>query len=351
VPAGDQVLLLTPSYGLGGGIERYADTLEWAFVTQGIACQRLDLARAGARGHVRMLAEGRALLRASSEPCHLVVTHLSLLPAATFLAREATACSMAIVCHGIEMWGSRFQPRRAVERLLLGRPGLRIIAVSGFTAGSLAGECQATILPPGLSQEWFEMLVRAADAAQDSAPEIQLATAFRLEAWREKGLPQLIDAVSALGDDGIQLKICGTGEPPAEMMRLVAEHDWCTLRSGLTDEDLAYEFAKADLFVLASRTRRGRRAQGEGFGLVLLEAQVAGTPVIVPAHGGSCSAYVEGVTGAAPTDETVGALTRVLGETLEDPARLAWMAKRAAEWARESFAPERYSQLVIRRLL
>jgi glycosyltransferase involved in cell wall biosynthesis len=351
VHASDQVLLLTTSCGLGGGIERYADTLEWAFSAQDIACRRLDLAQAGVRGHMKMLSEGRAQLRASPEPCHLVVAHRSLLPAAALLAREPTACGMSVVCHGIEMWGPRFQPRRTVERLLLGRPGVRIVAVSAFTAGSLVGGCQATILPPGLSQEWFEILVRAADAARDPSPGTQLVTAFRLEAWREKGLPQLIEAVSALGDDGIHLTICGTGEPPAEMMWLVAEHDWCTLRAGLSDEDLAYELAKADLFVLATRTRRGRRAQGEGFGLVLLEAQVAGTPVIVPAHGGSCGAYVEGVTGAAPTDETAGALTGVLRETLEDPARLGWMGKRAAEWARESFAPERYTQLVVRRLL
>jgi hypothetical protein len=39
---------------------------------------------------------------------------------------------------------------------------------------------------------------------------------------------------------------------------------------------------------------------------VLIEAQVAGTPVIVPAYGGSSSAYVEGMTGAAPTDESRG---------------------------------------------
>jgi glycosyltransferase involved in cell wall biosynthesis len=102
---------------------------------------------------------------------------------------------------------------------------------------------------------------------------------------------------------------------------------------------------------LATRTSHGRHASGEGFGLVLLEAQAAGTAVIAPAHGGSSDAYVEGVTGVAPTDETAEALARVLDELLGNPARLAWMGKRAADWARESFAPERYAQLAARRLL
>ena len=80
------------------------------------------------------------------------------------------------------------------------------------------------------------------------------------------------------------------------------------LRPGLTDHDLAAQFAASDLFVLASRTRSGRRPCGEGFGLVLLEAQVAGTAVVGPAHGGSPDAYLDGVTGATPRDESAAAL-------------------------------------------
>src|SRR5208282_2686007 len=85
-----RVLLLAPSRGLGGGIERYVETLEWAFAAQGIACQRVDLTRPGTRAHLRMLAVGRRLLRAGSEPTRLIVGHRSLLPVATLLAREPT---------------------------------------------------------------------------------------------------------------------------------------------------------------------------------------------------------------------------------------------------------------------
>ena len=88
------------------------------------------------------------------------------------------------------------------------------------------------------------------------------------------------------------------------------------LRPGLSDNELAHELAAADLFVLATQTRSGRGSVGEGFGLVLLEAQAAGTPVIAPAYGGSHEAYVEGVTGMAPTDESVEAPD-------QDPARTA----------------------------
>ena len=124
-----------------------------------------------------------------------------------------------------------------------------------------------------------------------------------------------------------------------------------SVRAQVSDLELARQFAAADLFVLATRTRIGRQACGEGFGLVLIEAQVAGTPVIVPAYGGSSDAYVEGVTGLAPANESPEALTTLLREALDDRAHLAAMGKDAAEWARRAFAPECYARRAARSLL
>jgi glycosyltransferase involved in cell wall biosynthesis len=233
----------------------------------------------------------------------------------------------------------------------MGRADLRAVAVSNFTAGAMLRHCHAIVLPPALSREWFDTLARAVDFRPDRAAGIQLATAFRLADWQDKGLPQLVAAVEALGRPDVRLAICGSGQPPSGLLRLLSAHSWCTVRPGLSDDDLARELAAADLFVLATRTRRGRHAAGEGFGLVLLEAQAAGTAVIAPAYGGSHDAYIEGVTGVAPTDESAEALTRTLDGLLKDPARLAWMGRHAAQWTRQAFAPERYAQLAIRRLL
>lgn len=132
---------------------------------------------------------------------------------------------------------------------------------------------------------------------------------------------------------------------------MIGEHGCCTLRSGLSDQDLALQLATADLLILATRTRRGRRACGEGFGLVLLEAQVAGTAVVAPAYGGSKDAFIEHITGVAPVDETAAALANVLDRLLKDPTRLEQMGERAAEWARECFAPESYALRAVAALM
>jgi glycosyltransferase involved in cell wall biosynthesis len=300
---------------------------------------------------VTMLAEGLRLLRGTTEATRLVVCHRAIVPVATVLAREPNVRGMSVVCHGSEGWDAPLRPRRRLERVLMRRPEVRAVAVSSFTAGTLARGLRASVLPPAPSRQWFEMLVSAGAKEHDRSPGIQLVTAFRLASWRQKGLPQLVAAVEALGRQDVRLTICGGGETSSELRRFVADHSWCALHEDASDPELAVHFSRADLFVLATRTKPGKGASGEGFGLVLLEAQLAGTPVIAPAYGGCADAFVQGVTGVSPTDETVQALTVVLRELLEDPDRLARMSKRALEWAQERFRPDRYALQASRKLL
>jgi glycosyltransferase involved in cell wall biosynthesis len=149
----------------------------------------------------------------------------------------------------------------------------------------------------------------------------------------------------------VTLTVCGSGAADHELLALTQGAPWCQVKSGLTDVALARELATADLFVLATRTRSGRRPSGEGFGLVLLEAQVAGTPVVAPSSGGSRDAYLDGVTGAAPVDESAGTLARTLDQMLADPARLAQMGRAAARWAQERYDPDLYAALAVAALL
>jgi phosphatidylinositol alpha-1,6-mannosyltransferase len=346
-----RVLLLTPSRGRGGGIERYVETLEWAFTKQGVEYGRIDLLRAGASAHARLLGEGRNHLRASGTPTRLVLAHRALLPVASLLVRERSVQGISVVCHGSDVWATRPRARRRVENHLLRRPSVRVVAVSSFTAGALAGGGPACVLPPGLSGRWFRTLVSASEGVQRSGSQLHLITAFRLADWRAKGLPELLAALASLGRRDLCLTVCGNGNPPPDLVDLIRTYPYCVLRAGLSDHELAAEFAAADLFVLATRTKSGRRACGEGFGLVLLEAQVAGTPVVAPAYGGAHDAYLDGVTGVAPIDESPAALAGTLAELLSDPRRLGHMGRRAAEWARECCDPEIYPVRAVSRLL
>jgi phosphatidyl-myo-inositol dimannoside synthase len=346
-----RAFLLTPSRGHGGGIERYAETLEWALAAEGVEYRRLDLQGSGPAAHARLLRQCHRQLRVGPGASRIVLAHRALLPVASVLARQHETLGISVICHGTDVWGTGLRTRRMVEERLLRSSRVRVVAASSFTAGVLFGSCQATILPPGLSRPWFERLVSAAAEARRRNGGIELVTAFRLADWRDKGLGELLDAVGRLGRADVRVVVCGNGTPPVELQRLVRAHAFCSLRSELSDNDLALQLAAADLCVLATRARFGRAPYGEGFGLVLLEAQVAGTPVIAPAHGGSHEAYVQGVTGMAPVDESAEALRRVLDEAVRCPDRLAQMSQQAAAWSRQRFAPDRYAALAVERLL
>jgi glycosyltransferase involved in cell wall biosynthesis len=349
-----QVLLLAPSRGLGGGIERYVESVQSAFDKTGVPSRRLDLPGAGPGSHRTLLADATTALAGMIGPARLVVAHRALLPVATVLAHRRPISGISVICHGSDAWDTRWTPRRQLESLLMRRHNVRIVAASNFTAGALCRDGKATILPPGLSHDWFGELVSAADraaAVQSAHQELDIMTAFRLSDWRDKGLPQLTAAIAGLGRPDIRLTVCGSGKPPADLLAHVRRFPWCVLRTGLSDAELAAQFARASLFVLATRTRTGRRAVGEGFGLVLLEAQVAGTAVVGPAHGGSPDAYLDGMTGATPRDESIEALGQLLDGLIRQPRQITEMGERGAEWARARFAPDRYAALTVDRLL
>jgi phosphatidyl-myo-inositol dimannoside synthase len=351
----DRILLLTPSRGLGGGIERYVETVQWALTEQGIEHSRIDLIwNTGYKRvftHFRLLVEARRNIRASSIPVQIIAAHPALLPVASLLAREQAARCVSVVCHGVDVWGYRPLIRRRLENHLIRRRNIRAIAVSSFTAGMLARRTQATILSPGLSKAWFNKLVEASALCKEKNGEFRIVTSFRLESWRRKGLPELLNAVHTLSRNDVRVIVCGTGKPPAALQLLAQKYQFCDLKCDLSDLELASHFASADLFVLATRTRTGRNPSGEGFGMVLLEAQIAGTPVVGPAYGGSHDAYIDGVTGTTPVDESAGSLSRILDELLSDREKLAWMGNNAADWARETFAPENYAPRVAERLV
>ena len=351
-----RVLLLAPSRGLGGGIERYVQTVQSAFDDACVPSRRLDLPRPGPAGHLALLAEGAAALAGTTGPTRVVIGHRALLPVAVILSRMRSVDGISVICHGSDVWGACRGLRGALESRLMRRCDVRLVAVSSFTAGAVLPRGPATVLPPGLSRTWFGELVNAADraAAATSGAQrtgIDMMTAFRLAEWQDKGLPQLTAALETLGRADIRLTVCGSGEPSADLLAHVRRYPWCTLDARLSDKELAARFAQANLFVLATRTRRGRRPCGEGFGLVLLEAQVAGTAVIGPAHGGSPDAYLDGVTGATPRDEGVASLAEVLDELTRKPSRLTEMGRQGAMWARARFAPDRYAALAVDRLL
>ncbi|MFN2607550.1 MAG: glycosyltransferase [Acidimicrobiales bacterium] len=245
--------------------------------------------------------------------------------------------SLRIFCHGTDAWSLG-----PVARWCIRRSGAQLFAVSNFTAGSLVAVANARLLPPILSPDWYERLAGKGEAARSEGERSQLLTVFRLDDAERKGAELLLAALDRVRAryPASRLVIAGHGPAPGWLRQQVAARTWARLVEDPTSEELAGLYRTSGLFVLASRTNPAT-ATGEGFGIVLAEAQVAGLPVVGPAFGGSADAMVTDVTGMRPVDESVDALAGVLRWCFDHPAALDRMAENAAVWARARFAPER----------
>jgi glycosyltransferase involved in cell wall biosynthesis len=89
------------------------------------------------------------------------------------------------------------------------------------------------------------------------------------------------------------------------------------------------------LFTMPSRD--AKNGDYEGFGLVLLEAQALGLPVVTSNVTGTREAVLDGVSGLCldPNDEA--ALARAYAGLLGDPDRCDAMGQAAVKWVRENF--------------
>jgi D-inositol-3-phosphate glycosyltransferase len=88
---------------------------------------------------------------------------------------------------------------------------------------------------------------------------------------------------------------------------------------------LAQVYRAADLVAVPSHN--------ESFGLVALEAQACGTPVVAAAVGGLVTAVSDGVSGVLVDGHDPVAWSRVLGDLLRSPGRRAELSRGAAAHA------------------
>jgi len=99
-------------------------------------------------------------------------------------------------------------------------------------------------------------------------------------------------------------------------------------------EALARHYASADLFVFPSRT--------DTLGVVLLEAQASGLPVLVSAEGGPKDCVVSGRTGyiVEPMNPTL--LARQAEAVLADESARLAMGEQARRWAQQQTPEKSY---------
>ncbi len=96
------------------------------------------------------------------------------------------------------------------------------------------------------------------------------------------------------------------------------------------ESELPFFYAACDVFIMASRPRRG---EFEGLGIVFLEAGACGKPVIGGRSGGVPEAVIDGVTGILVDPTDAGEISDALVRLLRDPEEAAPMGRQGTLWA------------------
>jgi len=244
----------------------------------------------------------------------------------------------SIICtHGIDV----SEPLGGVRRYALRHANL-VLAPSKDTAEHVASDQgvkreRIRVLPWALDPQ-FEALINP--GSRPAMPEgfpsgrVILTVGRWLATERYKGMDTLITALPRLLTQRpeVQLVVAGGGDDRAWLEDLAEQYGvnrHVHFLAGLSYSELAACYAACEIFALPS--------QGEGFGLVYLEAMACGKPVIGGLHGGAPEVIQDGVTGYLVTHGDAVQLATSLEALLADPALAKEMGARGRQRAENEF--------------
>ena len=200
-------------------------------------------------------------------------------------------------------------------------------------------ESKVRLLYPGVDTKRF------VPAARDENIRAQFGwvgkqvvlTVGRLQ--KRKGQDHLIQAVKLLREQlpNLHYAIVGDGEEAKNLRELVQREglqDRVQFLSEISDAQLMQCYQQCDLFALPNRAV-GRDI--EGFGMVLLEAQACGRPVLAGDSGGTAETMRIPETGCIVDCTKPEPLAAALAELFTKPARLDEMGRQGRMWVCERF--------------
>ena len=154
-----------------------------------------------------------------------------------------------------------------------------------------------------------------------------------------KGQDTLIRAMPEVLADlpNARLLLVGKGPYGDDLQRLAKStgvQESVVFTGAVPGDDLPAYYAAGDVFAMPCRGRRGG-LEVEAWGIVFLEAQACGVPVVVGDSGGAPESVRDGKTGVVVDPEDPAATAQALVELLSDDAHRKSMGVAAREWAEQ----------------
>lgn len=238
-------------------------------------------------------------------------------------ARAAGASRIVASTHGHEVGWSMLPPTRLLLRMI-GNQSDAVTYISEYTKARLApafgNKCSYVALPSGVDSQSFQP-AEASEVAQTrkawglSTDPVIVCTS---RVVRRKGQDQLVRVLAEIPK--AQLVIVGSGDYLSRVKRLAEIYgveDRVVFTGSVSDQDLRGLLAAADIFAMPARTRFSG-LDVEGLGIVYLEAQASGLPVIAGDSGGAAET-VTPETGIVVSGRDREQLRKAIVRLLEKP--------------------------------
>jgi phosphatidylinositol alpha-1,6-mannosyltransferase len=337
-----------------GGIQQYVSQIAARLPNVGVFAPAHDnpgdgdLAYPVWRGPHRYLWPAPRVLRAlkAAAAAHGATVVVFMAPAPLTPLGPALDLPWAVCSHGAELvLPARIPGVRRIFARVLGRAD-RLYAVSSYTAKALRHLVgprgpEIRLLRNGVDMKQFHpgvdpSMVRARHGL-NAAPTI--VTVGRLVP--RKGQDMLIRALPAVRSavPDTRLLVVGTGRDRRRLERLIRRHgvEGVVFSGRVPWDELPAHHRAGTVFAHPNRGRWGGLEQ-EGFGVVFLEAQACGVPVVAGRSGGSPEALVDGRTGLLTDGTSRQAVATALIALLADEDRRPAMGAAARAWVEESWS-------------
>lgn len=297
---------------------------------------------AAARGPLRVLTAALAVLLRRDTPRDRHTIALSWLPglAAAVLPARVRG-TLTVLVHGTELDVRPGSVRDRMMRFVFAR-ARTVIANSDFVAARVRALHLADdpiVVHPG---------VDARTVARQLAAVPTVVFVGRLV--ERKGVDRLIEALALLPQQDVVLNVVGDGPQRAALEALARERGVSArVRfSGAVDDDARDRaLAEAWCFAMPSRAKGG---DVEGFGIVYLEAAMAGVAAIGGSGSGADEAIAHGETGLLVDGSDAHAVAGALASVLGDRDRAAAMGAAGRRRALDGFSWTSRAQAVARHL-
>ena len=235
----------------------------------------------------------------------------------------------ALLVHGNDFLAAQGRWHQPLFNYLL-RRSEPVVANSQATAVALNAITSQTaqVVYPGTEPHRFSPALR-----QQKRQRPTLLTIGRLVP--RKGIDTMIRALPIiLQETAVTYQIGGSGPDRERLESLVRdlklEHAVQFL-ARIPEEALPQTYANADLFVMPNREIQ-EKGSLEGFGIVFLEANASGLPVIAGRSGGAVEAVQDGETGLLIPPDSVSELATAVLTLLKDEQKRQQMGQAGRHW-------------------